>query len=166
MISRLHIRQPVAALLLALMMLGGPTQAIASSVHPTLAEVEDEVMCTVCGVPLSLAREAPAAKRERALILALIAQGQTKQQIEDSLVASYGPQVLATPKAEGFDLWAWLVPVLLIASAFAGLVLILLRWVRSRGKIDQSSESDSPVAPISGPDAAMVDQALRSDHNS
>ncbi|CAB4860721.1 MAG: hypothetical protein F2799_00780 [Actinobacteria bacterium] len=166
MTSHLRFRQPVAALLLALLMLAGPTQAIANNAHPTLAEVEDEVMCTVCGVPLSLAREAPAAKRERVLILSLIKQGQTKQQIEDSLVASYGPQVLATPKAEGFDLWAWLVPVLLIASAFAGLVLILLRWVRSRGKVAQSGESDPPVAPISGPDAAMVDEALRSDSNS
>jgi len=163
--ARLHLPQISVALLLALLMLGGPTQAIASNAHPTLAEVEDEVMCTVCGVPLSLAREAPAAKRQRVLILSLIKQGKTKQQIEDSLVASYGPQVLATPKAEGFDLWAWLVPALLIAAAFGGLVLALLRWVKSRGKVDQNGESSSALAPISGTDAAMVDEALRSDSN-
>ena len=36
----------------------------------TLGDVEDEVMCPVCGTPLGLATEAPQAERERALIAA------------------------------------------------------------------------------------------------
>ena len=58
-------------------------------------------MCIVCGVPLELATESPQAIQERNLIRHLIAQGLTKDQIEDRLVAEYGPNVLATPSDSG-----------------------------------------------------------------
>lgn len=134
-----------------------PTVAFASEAHPTLAEVEDDVMCTVCGVPLSLAREAPAAKRERALIGELIAAGKTKSQIEDALVQQYGDQVLATPKSNGFDLWAWLIPALLIALGAVGLFALIKSW-RDGPREDTKPE---PAQPLSGDDAARVDAELQ-----
>ena len=146
------------SLFLCAALLAAPAAAFASDVHPTLAEVEDEVMCTVCGVPLSLAREAPAAKRERVLISQLIASGKTKQQVLDALVSEYGDQVLAKPKSQGFDLWAWLVPILLIGGC-AGIGLASVRVWRSRGT--EGVHAPAPVEPPSGADADRVDAALR-----
>jgi len=144
--------------LLALLALAAtPSLALASDAHPTLAEVEDDVMCTVCGVPLSLAREAPAAKRERALITQLIAEGKTKSQIEDALVKDYGDQVLATPRAKGFDLWAWLIPTILILGAAGGLFALIRSWRQGPKK----AERPEPPQPLSGIDAARVDAELR-----
>ncbi len=131
--------------------------ALASDAHPTLAEVEDDVMCTVCGVPLSLAREAPAAKRERALITQLIAEGKTKSQIEDALVKDYGDQVLATPRAKGFDLWAWLIPTILILGAAGGLFALIRSWRQG----PKDAERPELPQPLSGTDAARVDAELR-----
>ena len=76
-----------------------------------LADIEDEVMCTVCGVPLELALEAPQAEAERDFIRELIAEGRTKEEIKDALVVEYGENVLAVPGTEGFDLAAWLIPI-------------------------------------------------------
>jgi hypothetical protein len=61
-----------AALLLAL---AAPARACAP--RTTLDALEDEVMCTVCGLPLSLATESPQAQRERALILRLVDRCET-----------------------------------------------------------------------------------------
>jgi len=150
------MRRLLALLALAAMAVT-PSLALASQAHPTLAEVEDDVMCTVCGVPLSLAREAPAAKRERALITQLIAAGKTKSQIEDALVQQYGDQVLATPRAKGFDLWAWLIPTILILGAAGGLFALIRSWRQE----PKDSERPEPRQPLSNSDAARVDAELR-----
>ncbi len=97
----------------------------ASDVAPktTLPDVEDEVMCTICGTALNLSAS-PQADRERAFIRREIAAGKTKDQIKDELVAQYGTEVLAEPPKSGFDLTAWLVPGAAIAA-----------WRRSRSRI-------------------------------
>ena len=97
----------------------------------TLPDIEDEVMCTVCGTTLQLS-ESPQANQERALINRLIAQGKDKQQIKDELVAEYGPEVLAVPSTEGFDLTAWVVPILGGLIALVSIALAARRW-RRRG---------------------------------
>jgi cytochrome c-type biogenesis protein CcmH len=141
------------AALLAIV-LAAPSVAVAAQVK--LTDVEDEVMCTVCGVPLSLAREAPAAKRERALILQLIAEGKSKQQIKDELVATYGEEVLAVPKSSGFDLAAWLVPAALFLVAGLALAVTLRGW---RRRTDGGTHGEPP-ARLSDDDAERVAKAL------
>ena len=62
-----------------------PASAGAAAPRTTLNDVEDEVMCTVCGVPLNLATDAPQANRERAFIRQRIAAGDTKDEIKRRL---------------------------------------------------------------------------------
>ena len=69
----------------------------------TLADVEDEVMCPVCGTPLELASEAPQAIQEREYIERLIADCRSKDEIKRALVAQFGDAVLALPGDEGGD---------------------------------------------------------------
>ncbi|MEI6448164.1 MAG: cytochrome c-type biogenesis protein CcmH [Actinomycetes bacterium] len=126
----------------------------------TLAEVEEEVMCTVCGVPLSMAREAPAAKRERILIQQLIAEGKTKEEIKDELVATYGDDVLMLPARSGFDLVAWLVPLGLLLVGLLLLGGLLVTWKR-RGSGPDDRDRPAPAPPLSPGDAELVDAALR-----
>jgi len=107
------------------------TLAAPSEPRASLTDIEDEVMCPICGTPLNLA-EAPQAERERAFIRRLIASGETKDEIKDALVREYGPEVLATPESEGLDLVAWLVPTGGILLATLALALGVRRW-RGRG---------------------------------
>src|SRR5438094_430461 len=93
----------------AITVIRGRSCSASTSTTASLADIEDEVMCPVCGTLLELS-DSPQAQRERAYINTLIAQGKTKQQIEDALVEQYGPNVLATPSGSGFDLTAWIVP--------------------------------------------------------
>jgi cytochrome c-type biogenesis protein CcmH len=112
------------ALLLVAVAAGCPA-ALAAEPRASLPDIEDEVMCTVCGTTLELS-ESPQAERERALIRRLIDRGLSKEEIKDELVVEYGPDVLAVPEDEGFDLVAWLVPIaglLLALAAIAGYLL-------------------------------------------
>jgi cytochrome c-type biogenesis protein CcmH/NrfF len=86
---------------------GAPSQKPAPKT--TLPDVEDEVMCPICGTALNLSFS-PQADRERAFIQREINEGKTKEQIKDDLVQQYGTNVLAEPPKSGFDLTAWLVP--------------------------------------------------------
>jgi hypothetical protein len=52
------------ALLVAFTALAAPAAALAAQPRTTLNDIEDEVMCVVCGVPLNIA-ESPQADRER-----------------------------------------------------------------------------------------------------
>jgi cytochrome c-type biogenesis protein CcmH len=140
----------VAALALAaLVTLAAPA---AAAPQTTLVDVEDEVMCPICGTLLELS-EAPQAQRERALIAKLIAGGRTKAQIKDALVTEYGREVLALPRGSGFDLSAYLVPVIAFAVAAAGLAFGVARW---RKAAKSAHRSDEPPGP-EGEDAARLD---------
>ena len=121
----------VAAAVLAGVALLSCSAALAAAPRASLPDIEDEVMCPICGTLLEFS-ESPQADRERALIRRLIAEGRSKGQIEDALVTEYGPQVLAEPSSSGFDLTAWLVPGLGIAVAL-GLIVVAAVRLRRRG---------------------------------
>ena len=90
--------------------------ARASEQHPTLAELEGEVMCPVCDTTLDQS-SSPAAQQIKRVIANRIAAGDTKSQIKDKLVAEYGNAILAAPPHEGFGLVAWWLPVVGILAA-------------------------------------------------
>jgi len=116
---------------LALVVLLIPAPAAATS-QTSIADVEDEVMCPICGTLLELA-ESPQAQRERALVRRLIAAGESKAEVKDALVAQYGRRVLALPSGSGFDLSAYLVPAIAFALVAVALALGVRRWRRAGG---------------------------------
>ena len=120
---------------------------------PTLPDIEDEVMCVECRTALNVST-APVADQERAFIRARIAEGLSKAEIKDALVAEYGPDVLAEPEPEGFDLAAWLVPGGLIGVAALGVALLARRWRRR----DDAPEAGPELDPA---DARRLDHELR-----
>ncbi len=133
-----------------------PAGAGAAEPQASLHDLEDEVMCPTCGTPLGLAFS-PQAERQRLFIRRQIAQGRTKEQIKDALVAEFGPEVLALPDNEGFDLTAYLVPAGALAVALAVIAVGLVRW-RRRGE-DVQREAGT-VAALSPADAARLERDL------
>jgi cytochrome c-type biogenesis protein CcmH len=133
------------------------TTAAAGAAPPraSLTDIEPEVMCVTCRIPLSVADSAQA-DRERAFIRGLIRQGRTKQQILDAMVASYGPRVLATPSTSGVDLTAWLVPGGLVVVLLGAGLLAIPRW-RRRGNRSRPAPAGPALATA---DARRLDEEL------
>jgi cytochrome c-type biogenesis protein CcmH len=117
--------------------------ALASEARPTLADLEDEVMCPVCPGETLEQSSSPAAQQVERLIAVRIQAGDSKQEIKDRLVDQYGPQILAAPPKEGFDLLAWVLP--LAGAAGAALVLGFAAWRWSRAR--DSLPAEAPLDP-------------------
>ena len=142
------------AALLAVALLAAP--AAAATPQASLPDIEDEVMCLECGTALNVSNS-DVADQERDFIAGLVAQGMTKQQIKDRLVAEYGPRVLAEPEDDGFQLTAWLVPILAALAAVALVVLVARRWRRGGAA---GTTGEDPGAGLSDDDQRRLDAEL------
>jgi cytochrome c-type biogenesis protein CcmH len=144
--------------LLAAAVAAGP--AGAATPRTSFNDVEDEVMCDTCNVPLNIA-ESPRADQERREIRALIAQGLTKQQLKDELVRRYGAEILADPPKRGFSLAVWVVPVVVVLGFVALAAILLPRWRRRAGdRLGATGSADALVPELSPADAARLDEDL------
>jgi cytochrome c-type biogenesis protein CcmH len=141
----------VAALVLVLL---GATAAIASA-RASLPQIERQVMCVTCKIPLNVA-ESPQADRERAYIQSLIDRGYTEAQIKHALVGQYGASVLGLPSDHGFGIAAYLVPLACVLALAALLAVLLPRW-RRRSRTGARGEPPAPLAPA---DAARLESDL------
>ena len=146
-----------AALLAALVLLALPAAAAAQDCPQTsLGDIEDEVMCPVCGTPLGLASEAPQAERERAFIQELVDDCKSKDEVKQALVAEFGDRVLALPGDQGDDslgdVLVYVIPAAGILLAAAGIAFAVVRWRRP------SPDRSGPA--LAGADGARLDDDM------
>jgi cytochrome c-type biogenesis protein CcmH len=116
----------------------------------SLTDIENDVMCVSCREPLAVA-QSPQAYAERAYIRSLIAQGLTKPQIEQELVAQYGLAVLGRPPAHGFNLTVYILPPAILVGGVIVLAVVLPRWRR------RTRRGDGGPAAASGPQLNPVE---------
>jgi cytochrome c-type biogenesis protein CcmH len=135
----------------ALVALVGTALAFAGSAaatptpQTTVTAIEGEVMCPICGTLLELS-DSPQARREKIYVAKLVAEGESKAEIKDALVAQYGPEVLALPRGSGFDLTAYLVPILALLAAIVALVFAVARWRRDGRNTPETAAAEPSLA--------------------
>ncbi len=153
------MRRVLAVAFVGLLAIGFATAPEARAAQPQvqISDVEDEVMCPVCGTLLELA-DSPQARREKVFVAKLVTAGKSKAEIKDALVAQYGSEVLAEPGASGFDLSAYLVPILAFLAAAVAVAFSVLRW-RRRGRSGDPADDAAADAPR-GEDAERLDADL------
>jgi len=120
-------RRALCAVVLALLCVAGG--ATAAPARPNFPDVENQYMCVTCNLPLPEA-ESDQASRERAFLRRLIAAGDNETQIRRAMVAVYTDKVLQLPPRSGFNLVAYVVPVVAVLALAGALLLVLPRWRR------------------------------------
>jgi cytochrome c-type biogenesis protein CcmH len=151
------VRRGLATVLIAATALAAPAAVAAACPRTTVGEVEHEVMCLECGVPLDVAENSLQARQERAFITRQVAACRTKDQIKDALAAQYGDRVLATPKAKGFGLTAYLVPGAAVLLGAAAIAFAVRRW---RRREPAEAPPASPAATTDPREAARLEADL------
>ena len=149
------MRRAAAAAAAVLALLAAAPAALAQDCpQTTLGDIEDEVMCPVCGTPLGLATEAPQAQREREYIQGLIDDCRSKDEIKQALVAQFGEEVLALPGDEGDDdlgdVLVYVIPAIAIVLAAGGIAFAVVRWRGAGGRRAKPS-------PAAAGDSTRVD---------
>jgi cytochrome c-type biogenesis protein CcmH len=124
-----------------------------SSGHPTVAaetaHIANLVRCPVCQGESAEQSSAPASVQIRAQIQRELTAGEHQGQILAGLVSAYGPGILEQPEASGIDLVVWVVPVIAVVVAVAGLAVAFARWRPRRTSLT-----------VTDADRALVEAAL------
>ncbi len=144
------------AIALAAAVLAGAALPATAGAAVSQYEIETEVMCDTCNVPLYVA-ESPRADQLRREIRTLIDQGQDEEQVKATLKARYGPDILALPEESGFSLGAYLVPAAVAIALLAVAALLVARW-RRRGR--ETAPEGPGEEPGNAEDRARLDDEL------
>jgi cytochrome c-type biogenesis protein CcmH len=148
----------VRLLTLALLALVLAAPAAASEQHPTLGELEGQLMCPICEGETLAQSDSPAAQRIKAYVQQRIDQGATRSEIKRELVQQWGTRILAAPPRHGFDLLAWLLPIVGVLGGAAVIGALAWRWSRQREPAAKWTLTARPLGPE---DERRVDEELR-----
>jgi cytochrome c-type biogenesis protein CcmH len=140
------MRLLAAALLAVALAVGVGSTALATEQHPTQNELERELACPACHSTLDQS-DSEIARDMKEYIRTRIAQGASKSEIRDELVAQLGEGVLGVPRKHGFDLLAWVLPIGGILLGAALLALGAWQWSRTRS----SGGGQGPLLPTLDP---------------
>ncbi len=102
-------------------------QVNADTLEDQIADISGELMCPVCEGQSVAESNAQLARDMRAIIKTKLLEGNTKEEIIDYFISSYGETILASPPPRGFSAILWLLPVLSVLIGAA----IILRTIRS-----------------------------------
>ena len=127
---------------------GPKTPPLPASLDTETMRIAKNLYCPVCpATPLDTC-ETKACVQWRALIREKLAAGENEQQITQYLVEQYGERVVGAPRAEGFNLGAYILPITLLAGG-AGILLATLRGWQRRPRMAPQARTEEPqgVAP-------------------
>jgi cytochrome c-type biogenesis protein CcmH len=113
--------------------------------------INDQLIAPCCFSQTVANHNSPIAEQIKAEVRQMLAAGSSDREIIDFYVGKYGERILATPRASGFNLLAYVMPGIALVAGVLGVVIVLRRWRRPR--------SLQPVG--AGPSALPSDEARR-----
>lgn len=116
------------AAVVAVALVIGVTDREPATADERARRIGDSVMCPACSGETVSNSQAPVAVNIRRQIQARVAEGQSDQEIRDALAAAYGERVIMNPPKSGVAGLVWVLPVVALVAAAAGLVVAFRRW--------------------------------------
>ncbi len=131
---------------------GSPAYAQQPTPNPDLVNRMEKIAaglyCPVCaGTPLNVC-DTQACEQWRQLIIQKLAAGENEQQIRQYFIDQYGDRVLGAPPPEGFNLGAYLLPLLILLAGLAVLFFTVRGWMQRRAvAVTNAPATFPPIAP-------------------
>ena len=117
-------------------------------------------MCPVCPSETIDQSRVELAQQMRDLVVEMLEQGRSKEEILDFFVSRYGEDVLGAPPKSGFNILIWVVPVLALPVVVAILVMVLRNMRRRQGDPTEGSLASSGSEEDLKPYLACVDEEM------
>lgn len=114
--------------------------------------IGETISCPVCDGQSVADSDATPARGIRVFINEQIDAGRSDEEIREAVDSRYPESLLLTPESSGVGAVVWVLPVVVLGVAVAGIGYVFLRW-REMPAGRQASRADR----------ALVDAALRSD---
>jgi cytochrome c-type biogenesis protein CcmH len=99
------------------------------------AAVAAQLRCPVCQ-GLSI-QDSPSelSQQMRAVVKDQLRAGKTPEEVKAYFISKYGEWILLEPKARGFNILVYALPVLLVAGGLAAVALAVRKWTRPPEKL-------------------------------
>ncbi|MGE5601536.1 MAG: cytochrome c-type biogenesis protein CcmH [Nitrososphaerales archaeon] len=147
----------ITFLAVTLLLLLGMSMSSAAAQTPTpnqINVVAKDLWCPLCnGVRLDNC-ELQACVQMREVIGQKLAAGENKESIKAYFVQQYGDVVLGQPPREGFNLIAYIFPILAAVVGIGWVTYLVLTW-RKRQTTLASAAAQGPARPTSGAPASI-----------
>lgn len=141
--SPLRVWGPWVALLVvvvAVLSVATFTSRSAPTAQDRVNAISATVRCPKCAGESVAVSNSPASVEIRKEIAEQVQRGQSDDQIRAYYASKYGEAVLLTPSAEGLNALVWILPVVALALAIAGLAIAFRRW--STATVDTATDAD------------------------
>lgn len=142
----------IGALLIALALTAGIPQGN-PAIEEKAREIETELIAPCCWTQQVSQHYSNVADQMRQEIRGMLTAGKTKQEILDFYVSRYGERVLAKPRARGFNLLVYVLPLVFLALG-AGVVTVFLR----RSRAQPATQEAAPTALGNGYDRRIAEE--------
>jgi cytochrome c-type biogenesis protein CcmH len=133
------------------------TQAYPPEVEEQTRRLAAELRCPVCqGLSIE---DSPTelSHQMKDVIRRQLAAGKTPEEVKAYFVARYGEWILLKPKAAGFNLLIYLLPLLAVLAGAAVIALAVRRWTRAPSP---APAGDAAAAEAAAEDAEADDPVL------
>ncbi len=144
-------RACAATLLVALLLLGA---AAVAEPEGWAYDLSGELMSPFCPGRTLSECPSPQANSLRMWLIVQEAAGRSRAEVEAELYERYGDAILAAPRAEGFGIAAYLIPVVAFMAGGALLALFLRRQTRAPAPV-------AAAGPVDAELERLVDEELR-----
>ena len=105
--------------------------------------IDRQIMCPVCPAESIDQAQVPIARQMRQMVRDQLTQGASQAEILDFFAQRYGPDILASPPKSGFNLLAWVFPVVGMAAALIAGGLVI-RSMAARRLVSSAAVSQQP----------------------
>ena len=92
--------------------------------------IDQQIMCPVCPAETIDQAQVPIAKQMRKIVREQLADGASEAEILSFFADRYGQAIIGAPPKSGFNLIAWLFPVVALASALVASIFVLKSMTR------------------------------------
>ncbi len=104
--------------------------------------IDRQIMCPVCPAESIDQAQVPIARQMRQIVRDQLTQGASQAEILEFFAQRYGPDILASPPKSGFNLLAWVFPVVGMAGA------LIAGWLVIRSMATRRlANPEPPVSP-------------------
>ena len=131
---------------LALLTLLFPDLSVTAPYHneealqKTAREIYGLIMCPLCAGQTIAQSSNETSSQMRDLVLKMLRQGETKEEILQYFESRYGERIMAKPSKKGFNLILWFFPFVFVAFAATVIYFLIRRW--------SAGVQVAPVAPF------------------
>ena len=96
-----------------------------------ISKIEGELIAPCCWTQTVEVHDSQKAEEIKMQVTLLVSQGKSEDEILDTFVDQYGEEILAAPRASGFNLVAYVLPFAVVLLGLVALSFTVLRWRRT-----------------------------------